>query len=592
MCRQCATRKDPKTAFVFCPFSKENQAVGANMTRFDLARHIGRRSMPLLATFKGGESKTHESRGRKPQSSIKCCRRSLALLTAIILIAGVPLASTASEDGGLGQQISSVVYSPEYKHATWGIAIADGSTGEMLYQLNAEKMFAPASTTKLFTVAAALDALGPDFKFTTPVYRTGELKRDGRLRGDLVLRAMGDPNLSGRADENGHLAYTNEDHIYAGFGDNATVTETDAIGGIDDLASQIAASGIRFAHDVLVDDRLFDHATGSGSGPQTLTPIVVNDNLIDLIVTPGSQAGSSAHVELRPATAYAQFDISVETTEAGGPTEVSVERVSARRYTVRGRIAAGHRPLLRIAEADDPTEFARTLLIERLRAHGVLIEKSIFTPMDRGDLPDIDRYQGLAVVARHVSPPFSEAVRVILKVSHNLHASMLPLIMASQKGGRTAEEGLRQEGAFLGRIGVEAGAVSFGGGAGGTRADFVTPHAALQLLMAMQKRPDFAVFHDSLPILGVDGTLSEAVAQDSPARGKVYAKTGTLVSYNPVDDDMLLTSKALAGYMTSASGRKLLIAIYVNNKTVKTPADIEQQGKTVGHLCEIIYSAL
>jgi D-alanyl-D-alanine carboxypeptidase/D-alanyl-D-alanine-endopeptidase (penicillin-binding protein 4) len=515
-----------------------------------------------------------------------------ALLATLVLLAWTAAPLSANDNGSLAQQISAIVDATEYKHASWGIAVADASSGETLYQLNADKMFAPASTTKLFTVAAALDALGADFKFATPIYRTGEIGADGRLKGDLVLRAMGDPNLSGRIDENGHLAYTNEDHIYAGFGDNATVTETDAIGGIDDLASQVASSGIRFAHDVLVDDRLFDHGTGSGSGPQALTPIVVNDNLIDVIVTPGSQAGSSAHVELRPATAYAQFDISVETTRAGGATNVTVERVSARRYTVRGRIAAGHRPLLRIAEADDPTEFARTLLIERLRAHGVLIEKSIFTQMDRGDLPDVDRYPSLTVVARHVSPPFSEAIRVILKVSHNLHASLLPLIVASQKGGRTAEEGLKEEGAFLRRIGVDAGAVSFGGGAGGNRADFVTPHAALQLLTAMQKRPDFGVYHDALPILGVDGTLSEAVGPDSPARGKVYAKTGTLVSYNPVDDDLLLTSKALAGYMTAASGRKLLVSIYVNNKMVRTPEDIEQQGKTVGHLCEIIYSAL
>src|SRR5262249_16716218 len=174
---------------------------------------------------------------------------------------------------------------------------------------------------------------------------------------------------------------------------------------------------------------------------------------------------------------------------------------------VRGRITAGHRPLLRIAEADDPTEFARTLLIERLRVHGVLIEKSIFTPMDRGDLPDVDRYPDLSVVARHVSPPFSEAVRVVLKVAPTPHASFLPLIVASQKGRRRVEEGLKQEGQFLRRIGVEPGSVSFGGGAGGTRADYVTPHAALQLLRAMQKRPDFAVYHDALPVLGVDGTL-------------------------------------------------------------------------------------
>jgi D-alanyl-D-alanine carboxypeptidase/D-alanyl-D-alanine-endopeptidase (penicillin-binding protein 4) len=515
-----------------------------------------------------------------------------AVLAALVLFTYLPAPSTAKENGGLAQQISAIVEAHEYKHASWGIAIADAVTGESLYQLNADKMFAPASTTKLFTVAAALDALGADFRFTTPVYRTGDVGANGRLNGDLVLRAMGDPNLSGRLDENGHLAYTNEDHTYAGFGDTATLTETDAIDGIEELAIKIAASGIRFARDVLVDDRLFDHGTGSGSGPQTLTPIVVNDNVIDVLVTPGSRPGSAGYVELRPQTAYAQFDISIETSEPGGVTDVTVERVSARRYKVRGRIAAGHRPLLRIAEADDPTEFARTLLIERLRAHGVLIGNSIFTPMDRGDLPDVDRYPELSVVARHVSPPFSDAVRVILKVSHNLHASLLPLIMASLKGGRTGEEGLKQEGSFLRRAGVEPGSVSFGGGAGGTRADYVTPNATLQLLSAMQKRPDFAVYHDALPILGVDGTLSEAVPPDSPARGKVYAKTGTLVSYNPVGDDLLLASKALAGYMTAASGRKLLIAIYLNNDVINTPADIAQQGKNVGRLCEIIYSSL
>src|SRR5215467_2947031 len=285
-----------------------------------------------------------------------------AVLAALVLFAYLPTPSTAKENGGLAQQISAVVEAPEYKHATWGIAIADAVTGESLYQLNADKMFAPASTTKLFTVAAALDALGADFRFTTPVYRTGEIGSGGKVNGDLVLRAMGDPNLSGRTDENGHLAYTNEDHIYAGFGDSATLTETDAIDGIEELATKIASSGIRSAHDVLVDDRLFDHGTGSGSGPQILTPIVVNDNVIDVLVTPGSRPGSAGHVELRPQTAYAQFDISVETTEAGGVTDVTVERVSSRRYKVRGSITAGHRPLLRNAQADDPTEFARTLL--------------------------------------------------------------------------------------------------------------------------------------------------------------------------------------------------------------------------------------
>ena len=78
-----------------------------------------------------------------------CRKGGSALLTALIVSVLFPAASRAKENGGLAQQISAIVEAPEYKHATWGIAIADASTGEILYQLNADKMFAPASTTKL-----------------------------------------------------------------------------------------------------------------------------------------------------------------------------------------------------------------------------------------------------------------------------------------------------------------------------------------------------------------------------------------------------------------------------------------------------------
>ena len=188
-----------------------------------------------------------------------------------------------------------------------------------------------------------------------------------------------------------------------------------------------------------------------------------------------------------------------------------------------------------------------------------------------------------------VSPPFSESARLILKVSHNLHASTLPLLLAARQGKRTLDEGLHVQHDVLGRLGVDVDTISFGGGAGGSVADLVTPRATLQLLRHMSTRGDAQAYKDAMPILGVDGTLADAVGHDSPARGKVFAKTGTYFWDNTMNNRILLTSKALAGTMTTATNRHLAIALFVNNVHLEKAADTARVGKTLGKLCEVIY---
>src|SRR5581483_3749876 len=105
------------------------------------------------------------------------------------------------------------IHRPEYRQAHWGILVVDAKTGETVYALNDEQLFIPASTTKLYSCAAALAELGADHKFETPVYRRGTLT-DGRLKGDLILVASGDLTLGGRTTADGKLAFTDSDHIY------------------------------------------------------------------------------------------------------------------------------------------------------------------------------------------------------------------------------------------------------------------------------------------------------------------------------------------------------------------------------------------
>src|SRR5579862_8353746 len=71
----------------------------------------------------------------------------------------------------LSAPLRAVTEEARFKHAHWGLLVADRATGEVLEELDADKFFAPASTTKLYSVAAALDALGGDYHFETPVYR-------------------------------------------------------------------------------------------------------------------------------------------------------------------------------------------------------------------------------------------------------------------------------------------------------------------------------------------------------------------------------------------------------------------------------------
>src|SRR5262249_22953426 len=158
----------------------------------------------------------------------------------------------------------------------------------------------------------------------------------------------------------------------------------------------------------------------------------------------------------------------------------------------------------------------------------------------------------LARVAEYTSPPFREYAKVILKVSHNLYASTLPLLIASHNGETTLSAGLRRQGAALKDLGVDVGTISFGGGAGGSRSDLVTPRATIALLGAMAKREDFSAYEPALPVLGRDGTLAKAVGPDSPVRGHARAKTGTYSVEDGLSGRAVLTSKALSGYMETA----------------------------------------
>ena len=225
-------------------------------------------------------------------------------LSCLVLLAGLLTAPVRAEDN-LAPKIDAILNAPHYKHSRWGVLVVDSKTGLTIYEHNPDQLFAPASVAKLYTCAAALCVLGADHRFETPVYRRGEVI-DGRLHGDLILVGQGDLTLGGRAGPSGKLLFNNHDHIYANWlGVRCKLVDADPLAGLNALARQVKESGVHQVDgDVLIDDRLFARSRGSGSGPDVVTPILVNDNVVDVLITPASKAGHAATFQLRPETSF------------------------------------------------------------------------------------------------------------------------------------------------------------------------------------------------------------------------------------------------------------------------------------------------
>src|ERR1700675_382095 len=138
-------------------------------------------------------------------------RLSLALIAAIF-----PATAFAQQSPALAASIQKIIDRPEFKHANFGIEFYDLVTNTVVYSLNPDKLFTPASTTKLLTEGTVLAKFGKDYRFHTAIYRSGPIDKKGRLKGDLILVASGDPNLSNRIQPDNTLAFVDEDHSYGG----------------------------------------------------------------------------------------------------------------------------------------------------------------------------------------------------------------------------------------------------------------------------------------------------------------------------------------------------------------------------------------
>src|SRR5437773_2988577 len=308
-------------------------------------------------------------------------------IRTFILLAAFPIASLLNEnlsaqpaprraETSLEQRIQAVIQRPEFAHSNFGIEFYSLASHRVIYQLHPDTLMVPGSTTKLLTEGTVLELLGADYRFHTRVYRTGPLKKNGTLDGDIVIVASGDPNLSGRIQPDGTLAFEAMDHSYGGE-DSKGIGDPLAV--IKQLAQQVADKGIkRVKGRVLVGTSLFPEGERDPGTGVVISPIVVNDNVIDVIASPADKEGAPAHLQISPRTDYARFINQATTGKADSKPELNYTDEKLNPDGTRTVTVVGNLPLrkpfgMAAYTVPEPSRFASTVFTETLQQQGVSI---------------------------------------------------------------------------------------------------------------------------------------------------------------------------------------------------------------------------
>jgi D-alanyl-D-alanine carboxypeptidase/D-alanyl-D-alanine-endopeptidase (penicillin-binding protein 4) len=526
----------------------------------------------------------------------------LRFFAVLAVVAGLSTQAAFAKPASIEAAMSGILARPQFAHAIVAAEIYDLDARRPLYLHNQNVLMEAASTTKLLTAGTSLALLGPNFRFTTPVYRTGPIDAGGVLAGDLVLVAAGDANLSGRIRPDGTLAFENEDHSYDGTYETRAVPG-DPLAVLRELAAQVAAAGIkRIDGRVVVDTSLLSDRGPEGGTGAIVSPIVVNDNLVDVTVTPGAKPGEPVTIAVSPQTPYVTFRNRATTIAAhADPTiDLSDDKKNpdgSHTVTIAGGQPIGA-PILYSYRVPEPERFARDAFVLALDQAGVNVMSG---PPGRAPFDHKAAaawYTPANLVARHVSPPLSEDIYVTLKVSDNLHAALLPYMWALYSSPRAAGDDLLKAGFARQRALLSAAGLDLRGAAEqdglGTSA-FFAPAFMVRYLAWARLQPWFPSLERGLPVLGVDGTLFN-IQTASRAKAKVFAKTGTWGSENVLGDDGLIT-KGLAGYTTTRRGRHLAFAFYINRMAGKSSVDLNKDGahyagQTLGEMAADTYLLL
>ena len=428
---------------------------------------------------------------------------------------------------------------------TWGLLVVDAQTGDTLFEKNADSYFVPASNMKLFTTALALAKLGPDYRFHTTLETRGTISSEGVLSGDLILVGRGDPNLSNRK-----FPYELKEE-FDGPPERALAELADALvaKGVKEISGDIVGDDSYFPRERYpngweIDDMVWEYGAA-------ISAIVVDDNTVTVTLTPGERMGDPVAATVSPLTPDFVLENDVTTALPEQRAELRLTREpGANLVVLRGTLPAKSAPRKLVLAIEEPAQHAAALLSQLLAERGVKIDGKTRAV----HVPEADT-TARTVLADHASVPLSDSLKLVNKISQNLHTEML-LRTAARQGGlwSTPEDLIKVPQEFYATVGIAPDDVIQTDGSGLSRHDLVTPRAVVTLLKYAQQQPWFAPYFASLPVAGVDGSL-EPRMKATVAEGRIHAKTGSVEHV-----------RTLSGFADTPGGRRLIFSFLGNNQ--------------------------
>jgi serine-type D-Ala-D-Ala carboxypeptidase/endopeptidase (penicillin-binding protein 4) len=501
----------------------------------------------------------------------------------------------------INEKIAAILAAPELSHASFGISVATVE-GQPIYGFNEGKLMTPASNVKMVTTAAAYALLPREMTWNTLVVATAPVDAEGVMNGDLVILGAGDPTLSIR-----HYPYRSAAEMAAANTPDAngeTAEKPKPLEPLEELAAQVEQAGIRqVTGRVIGDDSFFLYEPyGSGwSWDDLMWPygavasaLTFNENAVELRLVPNPEAPGSFEPEFNPNVQYFAVDNTMKPVEKGEKPQPGLDRRPGS-ITLRAFGTAPVEGFHAEVAVEDPAEFTAQAFQEALMLHGVKVsgtaESAHRWSVNTVDFKD-ERVKPIVlrkimdesvyaptlartVVAKHVSVPLADDLKVTNKISQNLHAELVLRLLGKMEGDDgSVGEGARVVRRFLLTAGIEDGDFYFYDGSGMSMDDRMTPRAFTRLLSYAATQPWGKEWRESFPIAGVDGTLGGRF-KNSPLKGILQAKTGTHSEAN-----------ALSGYMTTQSGKTVVFSILVNGHLPGSDAELH----AIDKICEAIYT--
>jgi serine-type D-Ala-D-Ala carboxypeptidase/endopeptidase (penicillin-binding protein 4) len=459
--------------------------------------------------------------------------------------APAPVAASPASPA-LHAQLNEIIRRPGWTGDRWSVMVVSLDRGDTLFAHNPHALLAPASNMKLFTTAAALYYLGPEYRWNTFLMATGPVQ-DGVVMGDLVVYGTGDPTFSGR------------------FGGATAVWQR--------FADALEALGVREIRGDIVGDASYFQGSGAGEGWQhsymnaayaaSAGALSYTENVATLQISPASQAGWRPEVRLVPGGEGIAI-VNQATTTAGDATHIRAARVAYDGpVVVSGQIARGSAPVTRAVPVSDPARLAVAVFRDVLHRREIATTGGVRSALTEAEspvtgrsvfAPALDTQEPVRVLAVHTSPPIMDVLEIINQRSHNMMAEQVLRTVGrvavgdgSVAGGRRAVEHLlATEGRNI------PGEVEVYDGSGLSVLNRSSARGIIGLLAVMADSPMWEHYWQTLPEAGTSRGLRRM--HQTAAQGNLRAKTGTIDRVS-----------ALSGYVVAANGERLAFAIISNN---------------------------